>query len=329
MPPFGVSSGLLHQLSTAPIITAQNTDFCSAGGGVGSNLVLTGTNFTGATSVTVGGYAATIVSNTGTVLTVTTPADTANPVHGESSVSNVVVTTPHGTATTQIWFLPAAYTAANGGAWSMQDCTVLGGLVTAIADQSGNGYTFSLLGNPVGPTYFPTGGGSSGTLPYALCAPGTSYPLLNTSINSGGTLVAPEIIVAARVVHNPTFTSFQALFIGSNTTYPGIIASGSETNLVVFQSTVTAQTVTVAADFWADAAYSSSGASLAINGGAFNTTAVTPILASPGVELGGWTTYGNTYSWNGYIYQAFFFPSPLTTTDRTNFAAYFTAKGLG
>jgi hypothetical protein len=329
MPPFGVSSGLLHQLSTAPIIAAQNTDFCSAGGGVGSNLVLTGTNFTGATGVTVGGYTATIVSNTGTVLTVTTPSYTPDTVNGSATVSNVVVTTPHGTATTQIWFLPAAYTAANGGAWSMQDCTVSGGLVTAVADQSGNGYnlTVAALGGAT-PAYSATGGGFGGNLPYAVFTAGTSDPLVNTTFNNVGAVTAAEIVVAARAIHSAAFYGYGPIFAGS---WPGTVQTimqySTETTLQFFNGGED-QTISLGSDFWADAYYSATSSGLAVNGGSFAAGGGVA-MSFPGVQMGSWATYAPTYTFNGYIYQAFYFPTQLSSTGRTNMAAYFLAKGLG
>jgi IPT/TIG domain len=58
----------------------------------GTSVVITGTNFTGATGVTFGGVAATVVSVSATSITATTPAHAAGAV-------NVSVTTPAGTGT--------------------------------------------------------------------------------------------------------------------------------------------------------------------------------------------------------------------------------------
>ena len=58
----------------------------------GTTITITGTNLTGATSVKVGGVAATILTNTATVITATTPAGTAG-------AQSVAVTTVGGTAT--------------------------------------------------------------------------------------------------------------------------------------------------------------------------------------------------------------------------------------
>ena len=58
----------------------------------GTSTVISGANLTGATSVTVGGAAATLGSNTATSLTVTTPS-------GTSGAKDIVITTPSGSVT--------------------------------------------------------------------------------------------------------------------------------------------------------------------------------------------------------------------------------------
>src|SRR4029077_5199787 len=75
----------------APAITNINPNSGPAAGGQ-TGVVITGTNLSGATSVTFGGSAATITNNTATTITVTTPA------HAVGAV-DVVATVSAGTAT--------------------------------------------------------------------------------------------------------------------------------------------------------------------------------------------------------------------------------------
>jgi formylglycine-generating enzyme required for sulfatase activity len=75
----------------APTIASVNPSYGPQTGG--TVFVINGTNLNGATSVTVGGVAATILAKTPTVLTATAPASAT------LGVKNVVVTAPGGTAT--------------------------------------------------------------------------------------------------------------------------------------------------------------------------------------------------------------------------------------
>lgn len=76
---------------TPPTITSLG----AASGCVGSSLIITGTNLTGATAVTIGGTAATITGNTATTVTVTV---------GTGTTGTVQVTTPGGSATSAATF---------------------------------------------------------------------------------------------------------------------------------------------------------------------------------------------------------------------------------
>jgi hypothetical protein len=83
-----------------PVITSVSPNFSVAGGGVGT-IVITGSNFTGATVYSVGG-----VQLTGVTITPTTITGTAGA--GSPGLGNVVVTTPGGTTTfvNGFWYLP-------------------------------------------------------------------------------------------------------------------------------------------------------------------------------------------------------------------------------
>jgi hypothetical protein len=316
-----------HSSAPAPSIVSLNTDFTSAAGG--TTVIATGTNLTGAT-VSIGGYAATVVTNTGTVLTVTSGVDTANSTNGESSVSNFSATTSGGTASASIWILPSAWSASGGAAWSMQYSTCsLSSLVTDIYDQSGNGNNLEpVTGEVNGAACHTSGGGSGSNLAYAQFTAGTGYPLETTTNFVPGT-GSPEMIVAARQISNVSYPGWGALMMGSANTYPSIVTNATQGHLELFQSTLTAITITEGADFWADGYYSSTAGALSVNGGTANTGGSPSLIASASpVTIGGWIPYPTSYNWNGYFYQAFFSATQYSSTGRANFAAYFTWKGL-
>ncbi|WP_329805751.1 GEVED domain-containing protein [Flavobacterium facile] len=111
-----------------PIITSLG----AASGCVGSSLVITGTNLTAASAVTIGGTAATITANTATSITVTV---------GAGTTGTVQVTNPNGSATSAATFtvnpLPAAI--AGGSA------TVCTGASTPAFTSATTGGTWSVI----------------------------------------------------------------------------------------------------------------------------------------------------------------------------------------
>ncbi|RXS65040.1 cell shape-determining protein, partial [Streptomyces sp. TM32] len=87
--PGGTSNAFTYTYTTAPVITATITPASGPSTG-GTVATISGSGLSGAT-VTVGGVMATVVSNTGTVITVLTPP-------GAAGSAAVQVTTPGGTA---------------------------------------------------------------------------------------------------------------------------------------------------------------------------------------------------------------------------------------
>jgi len=79
----------------SPVPTPTITNLNPTSGCVGSTLVITGTNFTGATAVTIGGTAATFTVNSSTSITASV---------GTGTTGTVEVTTPNGTATSAATF---------------------------------------------------------------------------------------------------------------------------------------------------------------------------------------------------------------------------------
>jgi hypothetical protein len=102
--------GILIALKAAvPTITSLG----ASSGCVGSSLVITGTNLTGATSATIGGTAATITGNTETTVTVTV---------GSGTTGTVAVTTPGGTATSAATFTVNANNTVSDASSSPTPC---------------------------------------------------------------------------------------------------------------------------------------------------------------------------------------------------------------
>jgi hypothetical protein len=106
--PSGTGTGTnLYTYGVLPIVTAINPTSGPIAGG--QSVTITGQNFTGVTSVTIGGAAASIGTVTATTITVTTPAHAAG-------VVDVFVTTPAGSGTGTNFYTyvsPVAVTVTN------------------------------------------------------------------------------------------------------------------------------------------------------------------------------------------------------------------------
>ena len=151
----GAIDNIIVDESLAPSITSLG----SASGCVGSDLIINGTNLDDATSVTIGGTAATITVNTATSITVTV---------GTGTTGTIAVTTLGGTATSTETFtvnqLPSVFNVSGGGIY----CASAAG-VTITLDGSESGINYDLSTTPVttlagtgsaltfGPSAFETG----------------------------------------------------------------------------------------------------------------------------------------------------------------------------
>jgi len=153
------AQGSIDNILVEEVLVPSITSLGSTSGCVGSDLVINGTNLGDATSVTIGGTAATITANTETSITVSV---------GTGTTGTIAVTTLGGTATSTETFtvnqLPSVYTVSGGGIY----CA--GGTGVSIAlDGSVSGVNYELSTTPVttlagtgsaltfGPSAFETG----------------------------------------------------------------------------------------------------------------------------------------------------------------------------
>jgi len=185
--PSGSGTGTnLYTYATVPIVTAISPATGPIGGG--QAVTITGQNFTGATSVTIGGVAAAIGTVSATTITATTPAHAAGQ-------ADVVVTTPIGTATgTKIYTYVVALTLASTPATTFQ----VGQTYSQQNTASGGtpGYTYAVTGGalPAGTSLSASSGLVFGTpttlgaFSYTITATDSSVPALTASQTVTGTI---------------------------------------------------------------------------------------------------------------------------------------------
>jgi hypothetical protein len=201
---------------SAPAITSIVPNYALAGGSPTGAITVTGTGLLGGSpSVTFGGVAGTITSNTGTVATVTAPACTGAPlsctaVNGVATKVTVTWTTSagpgssNGTFPNNFWFLPSTLDAV----WSAQTVTNVGGNTHVILDESGNGYNATANGSNCPWTATGEGFGGSGQTPYITTTTCTGYTT-SFPIQDAGT---GEWFVAATHLGPDGGTGYDKLF---------------------------------------------------------------------------------------------------------------------
>jgi hypothetical protein len=138
--------------SAAPTVTAITANSGTTAGG--TSVTITGTNFTGATTASIGGSAATFV----TVVNATT-ITAATPAHAAGAVS-VTVTTPAGTGTGTNLFTYVAQPATISGI-SPNSGTTLGGAAITITGTNLTGATAVTFGGIAATNVTVNGGGTS------------------------------------------------------------------------------------------------------------------------------------------------------------------------
>jgi hypothetical protein len=164
----------------APSIASVVPNYALAGGSPSAAITITGMNLLGGVpTVTFGGVAGTIISNTGTVATVTAPACTGAPlsctaVNGVATKVAVAWTTSAGTGSSSgtfpnnFWYWPSTI----DGIWSAQTVTNVAGNTHVILDESGNGFNTTANGSNC--PWTATGEGS-GQTPYITTTTCTGY----------------------------------------------------------------------------------------------------------------------------------------------------------
>ncbi|MDQ1159560.1 hypothetical protein QE385_003957 [Sphingomonas sp. SORGH_AS 950] len=282
--------------ASAPTLTAVSPSSGPTGGG--TNVVITGTDFTGATAVAFGGTAASsFVVNSATQITATSPARSAGTV-------NISVTTAAGTGAANSAYTYVAAPVAGAvnttvAANSTANAVTLnlsGGTATsvAVATQAAHG-TATASGTSI--TYTPTAGysGSDSFTYTATNASGTSAPSTVTV-----TVTAPTLTLAPATLPNGTAgTAYSQALSTSGGTAPYSYAvtagalpagltlssagtlSGTPTASGTFNLTVTA---TDAQNFTATRAYTITVAAQAPIAGAASVT-VAPNSSANAVTL--------------------------------------------
>jgi IPT/TIG domain/Dockerin type I domain len=248
----------------APAITNINP---TSGSAVGSQSVtITGTNLSGATSVTFGGTAGAITANTATSITVTTPAHAAGAV-------DVVVTTAGGSATSTGGYTfvaaptitninPTSGTTAGGTALTITGTNLSGATVTI------GGSSATVTGTTATTATFTTPAHAAGAVDVTVTTAGGSA----TSTNGYTYVAAPTITNI-----NPTSGTTAG---GTALTITGTNLSGATVTIGGSSATVTGTTATTA-------------------------TFTTPAHAAGAVDVTGTTAGGSATLTGGYTYMAF------------------------
>lgn len=197
------------------------TTLSSASGCVGSSLTITGTNLASASSVTIGGTAATITANSATSITVTV---------GTGATGNVIVTTAGGTSNASSFTVLATPTITVQPAAPASVCAGSG--TRTISVTATNATTYQWRRNGVALTNTPPYSGvNTATLtitnPVIGIAGNFDVIVTNASTcNRTSNAVAVTVLTTPTITTNPANSSIAA---GANTSF-SVVASNSPSN---------------------------------------------------------------------------------------------------
>ena len=237
--PAGVSNGLPFTVTIpAPVIVSLNP----ASGPVGTGVVLTGTNFTGATAVSFNGTAASFAVNSATQITATVPV-------GATS-GNVTVTTPGGTSNTTVFAVlpsaPALSSLSPTSGTVGTSVTIVGTNLTGATGVSFNGtaapFTVNTntqitatvpAGANTGNVTVTTPGGPSNSLPFTVTAQASTISSLSPTSGPVGTSVVitgTDFTGVTAVIFNGTAAMFT---VNSATKITATVPAGATSGSVV------------------------------------------------------------------------------------------------
>ena len=260
--PGGTSNGLPFTVAApAPSLSSLSP----ASGAVGASVVITGTGFTGATSVSFNGTAATFTVNSATQITATVPAG--------ATTGSVTVATPGGTSNgLPFTVLPPAPALTNLSPSSGPigtSVTITGTNLTGATSVSFNGSSASFVVNsatqitvtvPAGTTTglltVTTPGGTSNGITFSVTAPVPTLSSLSPAsgpVGTSVTITGTGLTGATTVSFNGTAATFAVVSAGTITaTVPAGAATGNVTvttpggpsNGLPFTVTIPASTIT-------------------------------------------------------------------------------------
>ncbi|WAP55073.1 IPT/TIG domain-containing protein [Streptomyces sp. S465] len=220
--PSGTSNPLPYTYTPTPTPTLTTLNPTSGPTTGGNTVTLTGTNLTGATSVTFGLNPATILTNSGTQITVSAPA-------GPPSSVNVTVTTPGGTSNPLPYFYIAAPTVSDlsphfGPAAGANTVTVFGSnltLTSAVSFGANQATAITVVSDSQLTATAPAG---SGTVVVTVTTPG------GTSTAATGnpyyTYLGAPILTSLNPAHGSDLGGDSIVLVGSNLTYTDAVTFG-------------------------------------------------------------------------------------------------------